>query len=254
MEPVKNGEGPGISTVTAIPGFTHARRGAVGASVPMQVRLLEWNPERTRRLINVILAFALLVLVTPLMMVIALLVKLTSRGPVFYRQVRVGIDRRGSDRLSGNWRRKVDHGGRLFHIYKFRTMSVDADRIGQVWASPNDPRVTSVGAVLRKYRLDELPQLINVLKGDMNLVGPRPEQPRIFAELREQIDRYPTRQRVLPGITGWAQINQHYDSCIEDVKNKVHLDLEYIERCSPAEDLRIVLRTVPVVVFQKGAW
>jgi lipopolysaccharide/colanic/teichoic acid biosynthesis glycosyltransferase len=217
-------------------------------------RLFAWEADHIRRGINVLLAALLLIIVSPLMLLIALLVKFTSAGPVLYRQTRVGIDRRNADQLNGNWRRKMDHGGKLFQIYKFRTMLVNADRIGEVWASPNDPRVTPVGKVLRKYRLDELPQLFNVLKGDMNLVGPRPEQPKIFAELREQIDTYPARQRVLPGITGWAQINQHYDSCVEDVRNKVRLDLEYIERCSPTEDLRIVLRTVPVVVFQKGAW
>jgi lipopolysaccharide/colanic/teichoic acid biosynthesis glycosyltransferase len=124
----------------------------------------------------------------------------------------------------------------------------------QVWAQPRDPRVTRLGAVLRKYRLDELPQLFNVLKGDMNIVGPRPEQPKIFAELRDQIDRYPERQRVLPGITGWAQINQSYDQCLSDVRNKLSYDLEYIERESAVQDLLILLRTVPVIVFKKGAW
>jgi lipopolysaccharide/colanic/teichoic acid biosynthesis glycosyltransferase len=124
----------------------------------------------------------------------------------------------------------------------------------QVWAQPRDPRVTRLGAVLRKYRLDELPQLFNVLKGDMNIVGPRPEQPKIFAELRDQIDRYPERQRVLPGITGWAQINQSYDQCLSDVRNKLNYDLEYIERESAVQDLLILLRTVPVIVFKKGAW
>jgi lipopolysaccharide/colanic/teichoic acid biosynthesis glycosyltransferase len=257
MEPVRNGNRHGVSGVAAIPQYARsggeiARRAEPATLAPD--RLFAWESDHVRRGINVLLAALLLILLSPLMLLIALLVKLTSAGPVLYRQTRVGIDRRNADQLNGNWRRKVDHGGRLFQIYKFRTMCVNADRIGEVWASPDDPRVTAVGKVLRKYRLDELPQLFNVLKGDMNLVGPRPEQPKIFAELREQIDTYPARQRVLPGITGWAQINQHYDSCVEDVRNKVRLDLEYIERCSPTEDLRIVLRTVPVVVFQKGAW
>ena len=124
----------------------------------------------------------------------------------------------------------------------------------QVWATPNDFRVTRLGRIMRKYRLDELPQLFNVLKGDMNIVGPRPEQPTIFATLRGQVDGYAQRQRVRPGITGWAQINHHYDASIDDVRRKVALDLEYIARQSFAEDLRIMLQTAPVLVFKKGAW
>jgi lipopolysaccharide/colanic/teichoic acid biosynthesis glycosyltransferase len=195
----------------------------------------------------------MLILISPLMLLIALAVRISSPGPVIFTQPRVGIDRRRFDQLNGNWRRHIDHGGKLFQIYKFRTMYVEAVR-GEVWARPDDPRVTPVGRFLRKYRLDELPQLVNVLKGDMNLVGPRPEQPTIFVGLRDELERYPHRQRVLPGITGLAQINQHYDSCLEDVKNKLAYDLEYIRRCSALEDLRILLRTVPVVIFQKGAW
>jgi lipopolysaccharide/colanic/teichoic acid biosynthesis glycosyltransferase len=210
--------------------------------------------ENARRTLNVIAAAALLVIVSPLMLLIVILVRVSSPGPVFYRQKRVGIDRRNHRELNGNWRRKVDYGGKLFTIYKFRTMYVSSEQTNQIWASPDDPRVTPLGRVLRKYRLDELPQLINVLRGDMNLVGPRPEQPDIFVDLRGKIDRYPYRQRVLPGITGWAQINQHYDSCIDDVRKKVHFDIEYINRRSPVEDLKIMARTVPVVMFKKGAW
>jgi lipopolysaccharide/colanic/teichoic acid biosynthesis glycosyltransferase len=123
-----------------------------------------------------------------------------------------------------------------------------------VWAAPDDPRVTRVGRFLRKYRLDELPQFVNVLKGDMNVVGPRPEQPEIFRSLRAEIERYPERQRLLPGITGWAQIHQAYDQTLDDVRRKLHLDLEYVDRHSPLEDLRILVRTVPVVVLRKGGW
>jgi lipopolysaccharide/colanic/teichoic acid biosynthesis glycosyltransferase len=206
-----------------------------------------------RRALNVIVAVVGIVLALPLMILIALAIKLTSPGPVIFKQSRVGVDRRTPGVPAGNWRRTVDHGGRLFTLYKFRTMRADSGR-AQIWASPDDPRVTLVGAVLRKYRLDELPQLINVLKGEMNVVGPRPEQPEIFAELRREIKRYPARQRVLPGITGWAQVNQCYDRTIEDVKTKVELDLEYIQRQSVAEDLKILARTVPTVMFGRGAW
>jgi lipopolysaccharide/colanic/teichoic acid biosynthesis glycosyltransferase len=125
--------------------------------------------------------------------------------------------------------------------------------IGQVWACDDDPRITGIGRILRRYRLDELPQLINVIRGDMNIVGPRPEQPQIFSELREQVDQYPMRQRVLPGITGWAQVNQGYDETLEDVKTKVDLDLQYIERRSLGKDLMIMARTLPVMIFKRGS-
>ncbi len=132
-------------------------------------------------------------------------------------------------------------------------MSADSDRVGQVWASGTDPRITRIGSVLRKYRLDELPQLWNVLIGDMNIVGPRPEQPSIFLDLRDQVARYQQRQRVLPGITGWAQVNHPYDQSIDDVKKKVAYDLEYIGRRSMVEDLKIMARTIPVMVGKRGA-
>jgi lipopolysaccharide/colanic/teichoic acid biosynthesis glycosyltransferase len=108
--------------------------------------------------------------------------------------------------------------------------------------------------VIRQFRLDELPQLINVIKGEMNIVGPRPERPSIFVRLREDIAEYPMRQRAKPGITGWAQINQSYDSCTEDVRKKVRYDLEYLRRQSVAEDVRIMAKTIPVMLFKKGGW
>jgi lipopolysaccharide/colanic/teichoic acid biosynthesis glycosyltransferase len=114
--------------------------------------------------------------------------------------------------------------------------------------------VTWIGRYLRQYRLDELPQLYNVLRGEMNIVGPRPERPTIFAQLREHIDEYPQRQRAKPGITGLAQINHHYDRCIEDVKTKVSYDLQYIERQGVLEDLKIMLQTIPVMLFRRGGW
>ena len=207
------------------------------------------------RALNIVAAVFGLLLALPLMLVIAAAVKATSRGPVLYRQPRVGLDRRNRAINPGlAERRNRDRGGRIFTIYKFRTMTdrpmAEAD---QVWASVDDPRITSVGRVLRKYRLDEIPQLWNVLRGDMNIVGPRPEQPNIFDELRQHLQEYPLRQRVLPGITGWAQVNQSYDQSLEDVRHKVRLDLEYIERRSASEDLRIMARTVPVILLKRGA-
>ncbi|MEO7985028.1 MAG: sugar transferase [Gemmatimonadales bacterium] len=207
------------------------------------------------RFVNLMLAAAALVILLPVLLVIALVVKLTSRGPVFYVQERVGQDRRLPGRQVLNHRRSRNVGGKPFTIYKFRTMRLDAEQhSGAVWAQEQDPRVTPVGRVLRQYRLDELPQFINVLKGEMNIVGPRPERPTIFAELREHIAEYPLRQRAKPGITGLAQINHHYDRSIDDVRTKVSYDLEYIRRQSLAEDLRIMLKTVPAILLRRGGW
>ncbi len=209
--------------------------------------------ERARRAVNVAVAAIGLVAAAPVMAVVALAIRLTSPGPVFYRQTRIGLDRRRG--FGGNTRRVVDLGGQPFTIYKFRTMRVQTDEgDAEVWAAPDDPRVTPLGRVLRQYRLDELPQLFNVLRGDMNVVGPRPEQPQIFASLRRQVPGYPLRQRVRPGITGWAQINHHYDVTIEDVHTKVAFDLEYLGRQSVAEDLKIMARTLPAVALKRGAW
>lgn len=227
------------------------------SAAPVRAAVPTWwgevGRDRVRRALNVVVAVVGIVLALPVMILITLAIKLTSPGPIVFKQTRVGLDRRAPGVPAGNWRRSVDHGGRLFTLYKFRTMRADSGR-AQIWASPGDPRVTRVGHLLRKYRLDELPQLFNVLKGDMNVVGPRPEQPAIFAELRQEIGPYPARQRVLPGITGWAQVNQHYDLTVEDVRAKVEFDLEYIRRQSVTEDLKILARTVPTVMFGRGAW
>lgn len=211
--------------------------------------------DTARRALNIVVATLGLVLALPLIVVLAILVKLTSRGPVFYTQVRVGLDRRDPAVTNMNHRRKQDLGGRLFTIYKFRTMRVDAEAgSGAVWATQKDPRLTPIGGFLRQYRLDEIPQLLNVIKGDMNIVGPRPERPTIFAELRESISGYPLRQRARPGITGLAQISQQYDTCLDDVRRKVEYDLQYIERQGLLEDVRIMLRTVPVILLRRGGW
>ncbi len=205
------------------------------------------------RILNVTAALVGIVVTLPAMLAVAIVIKLTSRGPVLYTQARVGVDRRRPTGGANHARRRRDAGGQPFRIYKFRTMRSDSGT-RQVWARPNDDRVTPVGRVLRKYRLDELPQLFNVLLGDMNVVGPRPEQPELFARLRDEIDRYPARQGVLPGITGWAQVNLSYDSSVDDVRKKLEYDLEYIKRRTPLEDLRIMARTVPVMLGKRGAW
>jgi lipopolysaccharide/colanic/teichoic acid biosynthesis glycosyltransferase len=224
----------------------------VSADAPVETR----NTAATiSRWLNFVLALLALIAVLPLLLLIAVAIKLTSRGPVLYTQERVGLDRRVPGTDAGNHRRTVDLGGRPFTIYKFRTMRVDAEQsTGAVWATQNDPRITPVGRFLRQYRLDEIPQLLNVLRGEMNIVGPRPERPTIFAELRGHISEYPLRQRAKPGITGLAQINHHYDRSLEDVRTKVRYDLEYISRRSLWEDLRIMLQTVPVVFLRRGGW
>jgi lipopolysaccharide/colanic/teichoic acid biosynthesis glycosyltransferase len=208
-----------------------------------------------RQALNLLVALIAVVILLPVLLILAFLVWISSPGPVLYTQVRVGLDRRESAQRPQNHRRERNLGGRPFTIYKFRTMRVDAEhQSGAVWAQQSDPRVTPIGRLLRQYRLDELPQLVNVLKGDMNIVGPRPERPTIFAELREHIAEYPLRQRAKPGITGLAQINHHYDRSLEDVRTKVHYDLEYIRRQSVAEDVRIMLKTVPVILLRRGGW
>lgn len=224
---------------------------------PPRVATRRTQREGARRALNVVIAALGLVLTLPLMVVIAVLIKLTSRGPVLFIQTRVGLDRRALTGAGGNTRRHVDAGGQLFKMYKFRTMQVadeQSTQASQVWARPDDPRVTAIGSVLRKFRLDELPQLWNVLIGDMNVVGPRPEQPSIFHYLRQQIEGYLRRQRVRPGITGWAQINLAYDRSVDDVRLKVRHDLEYIRNQSALEDLKIMLRTVPVMLGRRGGW
>ena len=213
----------------------------------------------TRRTLNLSVAGLSLLLVSPIFLLIAVAVWFSSPGPIFYAQERVGLNRRSRPRdrrgraRGRTDRRGPDSGGKIFKMYKFRTMYVDhEEKQLQVWAKKDDPRITPVGRVLRAFRLDEVPQLWNVILGQMNIVGPRPEQPKIFCVLRDEIAEYPRRQRVLPGITGWAQINNGYDQTFKDVERKLGYDLEYLTRCSPSEDFKIMAKTIPVVLSRKG--
>ena len=221
-----------------------------------QVPEVRPRSEELDRAVNVAIALIGLVLSAPVMLIFAALVKLTSQGPIFYSQARVGLDRRRAGAASNTYdRRTRDLGGRPFMIFKLRTMRTDAEKANAaVWATRGDPRVTAVGRVMRKYRIDELPQLVNVLRGEMNIVGPRPERPSIFSRLCDNITEYPLRQRARPGITGWAQVNHSYDTSIDDVRLKVRYDLEYLQRQGVAEDLMIMARTVPIMIFRKGGW
>lgn len=208
-----------------------------------------------RRVMNFLVAALALLVAVPAFVIIAIAIKLDSRGPVLYVQERVGLDRRQRGIAAHYPGRIRDLGGRPFVIYKFRSMHVDAERqSGAVWATQDDPRVTGVGRFLRRSRLDELPQLVNVLRGEMNIVGPRPERPTIFADLRQHIPEYPLRQRAKPGITGLAQINHHYDRSIDDVRTKLRYDLEYIGRQSLRQDLRIMVMTLPALLLRRGGW
>jgi lipopolysaccharide/colanic/teichoic acid biosynthesis glycosyltransferase len=170
------------------------------------------------------------------MLLTALAVKLSSPGPILYRQPRVGLN------------------GALFVLYKFRSMYAEAEAgTGAVWAAKDDPRITPVGRWLRRLRLDELPQLLNVLRGDMAIVGPRPERPEFVKILTEKIPYYRQRHCVKPGITGWAQINHKYGDTIEDTITKLEYDLYYIKHLSPALDAYIIFHTLKTMVRSRGA-
>ena len=183
-----------------------------------------------------IIAAAGTVVTLPLMVLAAILVRLSSPGPVLLRQVRVGLN------------------GKNFTVYKFRSMYQDAEaRTGAVWATKNDPRITPIGRFLRKFRLDELPQFFNVLRGDMAIVGPRPERPEFVKALTEQIPYYRQRHCVKPGITGWAQINHGYTDTVEDTIVKLEYDLYYIKYISPSLDLYIILNTFKTMLLSHGA-
>jgi lipopolysaccharide/colanic/teichoic acid biosynthesis glycosyltransferase len=245
---------PSLPAITALEPALHRQQYRERAHAGTR-RGFSRSSDAACRALNLLVALIALMAMLPIIFLVAVLVRLTSRGPILYTQTRIGLDRRQVASGPQNHRRERDLGGRPFTIYKFRTMRVDAEHgSGAVWAQQRDPRVTSVGGLLRQYRLDELPQLLNVLKGEMNIVGPRPERPTIFAELREHIAEYPLRQRAKPGITGLAQINHHYDRSLEDVRTKVQYDLEYIRRQSVVEDLRIMVKTVPVILLRRGGW
>jgi len=217
-----------------------------------------------KRAIDIVGASVGLLLTLPLMAVIAVLVKLDSPGPVFYTQVRVGVNRRkhrplqhkrvGVNQKLKRDRRREDHFGRPFRVVKFRTMIQNAEKAtGPVWAVKNDSRITRLGAFMRKARLDEIPQFWNILRGDMSLVGPRPERPSFVRDLQHQVNDYNRRLDVKPGLTGLAQVENGYDSSVASVVEKVRFDLQYIRGWSVWSDVRILLKTVVVVVTGKGA-
>jgi sugar transferase (PEP-CTERM system associated) len=188
-----------------------------------------------KRALDVTASLLLLALASPFLMAAAVAVKLQDGGPVLYRQARVTRD------------------GRIFRIMKLRTMRVDAERFGATWAAERDPRITRVGHILRRTRLDELPQLFNVLAGDMSIVGPRPERPEFTADLAEKLPLYDERHRMRAGLTGWAQVNYPYGASLDDARSKLSYDLYYVKNFGVLFDLLILMQTLRVVLFPGNA-
>ena len=190
----------------------------------------------SKRLLDVVVSAVGLVVLVPFLVLIALLIRVDSPGPVFYRQVRVGLR------------------GRPYMIWKFRSMRQDAEKSGPRWAQADDPRISRVGWWLRKTRIDEIPQLVNVLRGEMSLVGPRPERPVFVQDLRTVIPYYDIRHTVRPGVTGWAQVKFRYGASQEDSHRKLQYDLYYVKNLSFLLDLKILAHTIRVVMLGEGAY
>lgn len=188
----------------------------------------------TKRIIDVAISAVTLIILFPLFLLIAILIKIDSRGDIFYKQVRVG--RKGEE----------------FIMYKFRSMILNSEEYGPEWAGEDDARITRIGKFIRKVYIDEFPQMINVLKNEMSLIGPRPERPYFVEQLKKEIPYYYKRLSVKPGITGWAQIKHKYDSSLEDVKTKLQYDFYYIENMSLKLDFKIMINTIIVILLMKG--
>jgi exopolysaccharide biosynthesis polyprenyl glycosylphosphotransferase len=196
----------------------------------------EWE-KKLKRLIDIVVSLVILIVSSPICLISSIAIKLDSLGPIFFTQERCGFN------------------NTEFKIIKFRSMFQNAEKhTGPIWSQKDDPRVTRVGKIIRKLRIDEIPQMFNVLKGEMSLVGPRPERPYFVDMLSKEIPFYKRRLKVRPGITGWAQVKHKYDETIEDVKIKLRYDLFYIENMSLRMDFKILFRTVFVVLFGKGQY
>ena len=191
--------------------------------------------KKVKRMIDILASLIGFTLCIPVSLVISILIKLDSKGPIFYRQERVGKD------------------GKIFRLLKFRSMRNNAEKNGPVWAKVNDQRVTRVGRIIRKWRLDEIPQMINVLKGEMSFVGPRPERLVFVNQLKKEIPYYSQRNIIKPGITGWAQISYPYGASKKDALEKLKYDLYYIKHMSFLFDLNIILETVKIILLGRGA-
>jgi lipopolysaccharide/colanic/teichoic acid biosynthesis glycosyltransferase len=226
---------------------------------PFDVRSAGW-----KRAADACVAVLALTLLSPALVIAAILIKATSPGPIFYRQERIGINRRIRDRRTrgsdiAQSRRRRDRRvlvnfGHPFTIYKFRTMVVDAERgTPPIWAKEQDPRITPVGRILRKTRIDEIPQFINVLRGEMSIIGPRPERAYFIGRIEKDLPEFHLRLRAKPGITGLAQVELGYTNTDDGLRQKLHFDLMYIRNWNLWMDIRILFRTVFVVLTGKGA-
>ncbi len=197
-------------------------------------RIKAKSEQSIKRVFDIVFSLLMLIMISPILILTAIAIKLDSKGPVFFRQKRTG-----------------EH-SKPFMIFKFRSMYIDAEKFGAKWAEKDDPRITRVGKFIRKTRIDELPQLINILKGEMSFVGPRPERPEFDEMLAKEIPFWMLRYLVKPGLTGWAQINYDYGASIEDAREKLKYDLYYIKNFSLYLDLKIIFKTLKVVFFGKG--
>jgi exopolysaccharide biosynthesis polyprenyl glycosylphosphotransferase len=241
VEVISKTEGKGIK-LKIVPDLYEILSGQARTSQIYGMPLIDIMPElmpewekKLKRLLDIAISFILLLISLPVVIISAIAIKLDSKGPVFFKQERSGMN------------------GKSFKMVKFRSMYQDAEKLtGPVWSQKDDPRITKVGRIIRKLRIDEIPQMYNVLKGEMSLVGPRPERPFFVEKLSEQIPYYKRRLKVRPGITGWAQVKHKYDESIEDVKIKLRYDLFYIENMSIRMDMKILFRTIFVVIFGKG--
>jgi len=236
-----NSNGSNIS-LRIIPDMYEVISGLAKTEQLFGLPLVDINPEIlsiqqkfAKRMIDVIVSIIILLGLLPLWIIVSLSIIIESKGPIFYRQKRLGLN------------------GKTFTINKFRSMKNEAENItGPVWATQKDPRITKIGSFLRKYRIDEIPQFINVFLGDMSVVGPRPERPFFVEKLVEEFPFYYRRHKIRPGITGWAQIKQSYDSSLSDVREKLKYDFFYIENMSLSLDLLIMIRTFIVMISAKG--
>jgi len=191
--------------------------------------------QRVKRVVDIGLSILAMTVAGPLMLLTAVLIKIESKGPVFYKQERVGLNER------------------TFNLIKFRSMIKEAEKKGAIWAKEKDPRLTKVGKIIRIFRIDELPQILNILKGEMSFIGPRPERPIFVEGLKKEIPYYSYRHLVKPGLTGWAQVNYSYGASVEDAVRKLEYDLFYIKNSTLLLDLQIVLRTLRVILFRRGS-
>lgn len=241
VDVISKTEGKGIS-LKIVPDLYEILSGQARTSQIYGMPLIDIMPElmpewekKLKRLMDVIVSLLILIVSSPIILLTAIGIKIDSEGPVFFKQERLGQN------------------GKPFNVYKFRSMIKDAEKYtGPVWSTKDDPRVTRMGKFVRKVRIDEIPQMYNVLKGEMSLVGPRPEREFFVDKLSKEIPYYKRRLKVRPGVTGWAQIKHKYDETIDDVKIKLKYDLFYIENMSLRMDFKILLRTVFVVLFGKG--